>query len=309
VHHFYVGDTTPTPSYTESATAWQSIGYDIDGKDTQASCTDCCTAYKPGTTAHLNGNSGIDNSFGENIVSQLTSIGGNLSESASQKIAGGAFTLLLDTTGLTSNATQTNTGLGGRLFAGGSYSGTPPLTGVYFSTTDNWPVSTASLANGMTLAGGATVGFPAAYVANGVWVSGTPVTMPVTLLLAGAPLPLTIHHAVLSFTHTENGSQGLAQNGIISGVLDTTELIGAINQFGGNLSGGSECSVISMVFEPIVYGAQDLILDPTSGDVSNPAGTPCNAISIGLAFDADEIEAPSTVAPSVDAGNLPPCPG
>jgi hypothetical protein len=161
----------------------------------------------------------------------------------------------------------------------------------------------------MTIPGGATVSFPDAYVASGVWVSGTPVTMPVTLSLGGEALPLTIHHAVLSFTHAENGSQGLAKNGIISGALETTELVAAINQFGGNLSGGSECSVISSVLVPIVYDAQDLILDPSSGSVSNTAGTACNAISIGLAFDADEVEAPSTVAPSVDAGNLPPCPG
>ena len=36
--------------------------------------------------------------------------------------------------------------------------------------------------------------------------------------------------------------------------------------------------------------------------MTNVKGTACNGITIGLAFDADEIAQPDTVAPVADAG-------
>ena len=38
-------------------------------------------------------------------------------------------------------------------------------------------------------------------------------------------------------------------------------------------------------------------------------GQPCDGISIGIAFDADAVEAPSQVVQSVDAGPLSGCDG
>jgi hypothetical protein len=48
---------------------------------------------------------------------------------------------------------------------------------------------------------------------------------------------------------------------------------------------------------------------PAPGNVTNTkADGNCNAISIGLAFDADEIALPSKISPPTDAGKgLPPC--
>jgi len=312
IHHLYVGDDTPTPSYTPSSTAWKTIGYNIDGLDTTASSTNVCTPYTHGQTAQqIDGANGIDNAFGSQIVPQLSAIG-NLSSTVSLKIIGGSFSILIDTTGLTDSTTpaQTNTALGGELFAGSTYTGggAPPLTGTSFSLTDNWPVSSALLTDGMTIAGGSKINFPAAYVTNNVWVSGAPVNLGLSLSLEGETLTLTIHSAVISFTRTvDSAGQNHATNGIISGVLETTEFISAINQVVGQISGGAECSLVSAI-EPLIYNAQDIIIDSTTGAVSNTAGTPCNGVSIGLAFDADEIAQPSVVAPNVDAGTaLPPC--
>jgi len=268
-----------------------------------------CTPYTNGkTTQQVDGNDGIDNAFGSSIMPQLAAVG-NLSQTLSEKIISGGFTIELETAGLTATASQTNIGLGGQLFNGGTYPGTPPTTGAYFSATDSWPVTASSLVGG-SLSNGAKMGFPEAYVTSGTWVSGTPITLGVALNFGGEPLPLMIHHAVITFTHTVDGSgQGHATNGIISGVLDTAEFISAFNLVVGQISGGAECSVVSAI-EPTFYNAQDIILDPTSGQVSNTAGTPCNAISIGIAFDADEILDPSTIAAPTDAGVLlPACPG
>ena len=267
-------------------------------------------------TAQQDGNNGIDNAFGEVVVPKLspliktldpTAVGG-LSQTASASIVAGSFTLEVDTIGFTTSPTQTNTSLTGQLFAGGAYGSTPPLTGsgasAPFALTDNWPVN-ASLLNGTTVASGSKIKFPAAYVNNGVWVSGTPVDLTLSLALAGETLNLTVHHAVMSFTHTIDGTgQGHATGGIISGVLLTTELIHALNVMVGDLN-TSYCTYVPLL-EPDFLEAQDLIID-SSGNVTNTGPAACNAISIGMGFDADEIAPPSTVAPATDAATGTPC--
>ncbi len=315
MHHLYVGDSDPTPSYTADPNAWKSIGYNIDGLDTtSASATNVCTPYNKNQTV-VDGNNGIDNAFGEVIVDMLlSSVVSNLSETVSEKIISGSFTIEIDTTGLTGGA-QTATGLGGQLFAGSAYPGgvAPPLTGNYFSIADDWPVSAALLnAPATAVSDGSKVKFPASYAiaagTNTTWVSGTPVNLALSLSLEGESLTLTIHNAVVSFNYSVANGQGLATNGIISGVLETTEFVSAINTLGGSIEGGALCSVLSEIL-PEIYEAQDLIINPTTGAVSNTPGTPCNGISIGLAFDADEIAPPDTVVPVADAGAAMPCPG
>jgi hypothetical protein len=310
IHHLYVGDDDPTPSYTADPNAWKTIGFNLDGLDTTSKSTNVCTPYTKGQTAQqADGANGIDNAFGAIVVQALGQLGLNLSQTVSEKIIGGSFTIEIDTKGLDStNTSLSATALGGQLFAGGAYTGgAPPLTGNYFSITDNWPVDQALLANG-TIAGGSKLVFPAAYVTNGTWVSGTPINLSLALSLEGQTLSLTIHHALISFDYSVSGSQGLATKGIIAGVLETQEFITAINQVLGGISGGSYCSLAQSLFFPTILGAQDIIIN-ADGSVSNTAGTACNGISIGLAFDADEIAVPSVIAAGSDAGTLKPCPG
>ena len=140
----------------------------------------------------------------------------------------------------------------------------------------------------MTIASGAKIAFAESYVTGGTWVSGAPVTLVVPITVSSFPVELTIHHAVLSFVYTVDGSgQGHATLGVIAGVLVPSELIAAFDQGVGQFNG---------------------VFDSASDEVTNEPGEPCDAISIGLGFDADEIAAPSVVAPNIDAsGPLPPC--
>ncbi len=312
IHHLYLGDTDPTPSYTADANAWKSLGYNIDGKTSTMTSTDVCTPYNKSSKAQQDGNNGIDNAFGGVLVPALgplikevdpTAVGG-MSETVTASIIGGSFTLEVDTIGFTSSPTQTNTSLTGQLFAGGAYGSTPPLTGTSFSLSDNWPVE-SSLLNGTTVASGSKIKFPQAYVNNGIWVSGTPVDLTLSLGIAGQTLTLTIHHAVMSFQHTvDSTGQGHAANGIISGVIVTKELINALNVMVGDIDSTS-CTYLP-ILEPDLYEAQDLIID-SSGNVTNTSGTACNAISIGMGFDADEIQPPSTIAAGTDSAIGVPC--
>jgi hypothetical protein len=311
IHHLYVGDDDPTPSYTADPNAWKSMGYNLDDKVTTSTSTNVCTPHMGGSVV-ADGNDGIDNAFGSNVIPSLKALIPNLSQTVSEKIIGGSFTVQIDTSGLDDTmTTQTATALGGQLFPGTTYTGgaAPPLNaGGYFTQTDSWPVD-PSVLNGGTIASGSKLSFPAAYVTSGTWVSGTPINLAITLSIKGEALTLTIHHALLSFEYSVVNGQGLAKNGIIAGVLSTAEFIHGLDVVLGGVSNGQYCSLAMSLFYPKIYNAQDMVVDPTTGDISNPAGTPCNGISIGMAFDADEIAVPSVVATPTDAGAPTPCPG
>jgi uncharacterized membrane protein YgcG len=318
VHNLYVGDDTPwDPTFTPSSTAWKQIGFNLDNLDTTtAAATNTCTPYTKNMGV-VDGNGGIDNAFGAIIIGMgLSELGMDLTKVVSQDIAKGTFTLMFDITGLTS-PTQTNTGLTGQLFAGAAYGSTPPLTGTSFAETDNWPVNSALLTDGMTIAGGSKVSFNTGYVTNGTWVSGACIgamqsgscNLDLSLDLEGYALALTIHDATASFNYTVDASgQGHAEHGVIAGVLLATEFETAINEVVGQINGGAECTLVGTVIGPLIHEAQDMIIDPTTGAASNTPGTPCNGISIGIGFDGDEIALPSVVAPKADAGTaLPAC--
>jgi len=302
LHHLWLGDSLPDSTFTTDTTGtiWQKFGYNIDGLITNQYSTDVCTLNKArGATqlTQVDGDNGIDNSFGANIVPLLSSALSNLSQSVSKSISDGSFTILVDTVGLTSSPTQTNTGLKGELFSGASYGGTPPITDAgAFVVTDNWPIGSNSLSMGTNLDAGSVVGFPTAYVSNGLWVNGSPADLTLLLLLQGQPLVLRIHEAVVTFNHTVDGSgQDHATNGIISGVLKTTEFLTEINEVA---AAQQYCSEASLLLN-FIGSASDIMHDGT-----NAAGKPCDGISIGLAFDGDAIAAPSKVIQVLDAGGM-----
>jgi hypothetical protein len=80
-----------------------------------------------------------------------------------------------------------------------------------------------------------------------------------------------------------------ATRGTLGGVLDTQELIAWLKQVAGSIS-MSLCS--GSAFDSIaqqIEQAADIVLNG-DGSVTNPPGTACNAISIGLGFDATAVK-------------------
>ena len=67
VSKLYLGDTDRTG--VTSQTAWKAFGYNLDNLVTTKNSTDVCT-LAPGASksTQADGNGGIDNSFGENIL-------------------------------------------------------------------------------------------------------------------------------------------------------------------------------------------------------------------------------------------------
>jgi hypothetical protein len=145
-----------------------------------------------------------------------------------------------------------------------------------------------------------------AYVNGGVWVSGEPSLISLSITIMGVALSLQIHDGVITMPITVDASgQYHSAGGIVSGVLNTAEFISALNTVGGGIGGGQYCGIITSTVIPLINASQDIIINGST--IENVAGTACNGISIGLAFDADEIALPTTVTPLVDAGAPAPC--
>jgi hypothetical protein len=298
VHSLNLGDLNPKTGMPGDSTAWQSIGYNIDGLITTATSTNVCTIpmnKTPCSTAacptQADGNGGIDNSFGGNLYDGLlvASVDMMASTTINTDINAGKFTLMFDVTGLDSTATQTATGLTAQAFAGGAFPGTPS-----FTAKDNWPILGGSgLLSNMTAPFKSKIQFTDSYIVNGTWVSGSPTTIPLSLEFAGVTLTLDIIGAQVTFDHSMPNH---AANGVISGAIDTTQLLTAIASIAGHvdpsLCSGSTLKTVEQTIEKF----SDIVVNGTA--VSNKAGTTCNAISVGISFTADVIGQPKEIAPA-----------
>jgi hypothetical protein len=299
IHQLYLGDTDYGGMAGGNKSAWKNMGYNIDGKITTASSTNVCKLPMGGGTltvaAQTDGIGGIDNSFGENIFNSiLASVDPTASNTVLTDINLGDFTLMFDITGLDTTTSQTATGIFAQAFAGGKLA-TPPTS---WDPTLDWPIlggtgllvsETPTMTHGQPFE--SAIPFPSSYVVNGTWVSGTPTTISLTLSISGYTLALNINQAVITFDHTMPNH---GANGVISGVLKTTDLVAAVKGIVGRIA-PSLCmgGTLTSIFEEIT-DASDIMHDGTN---PGPQVT-CDAISIGLGFQADVIGQPMEIAPN-----------
>jgi hypothetical protein len=278
-----------------STTAWKSYGYNLDGKVTTKDSTDVCTAAVK--TNQIDGNNGIDNAFGS-VILPIIQTAASLqtpSDTISQAIAGGSFTIQIQVTGLDDTPTQTATGLTGQLFASGSYGGTPA-----FDSTTDWPVNAQLLVNPSDPTK-SKITFSDSYVVNGTFVSGDlktgGVQVSISLVFQGVPLTLSVNHAVITFDHTTAND---AANGTIAGVIDTAQLITGLKSVAGRISQSLCGSAFDGIAQQITQ-ASDIMKDG-----SNAPGAACDGISVGLGFIGKKVANPTKVAS--DDGAVPPDP-
>jgi hypothetical protein len=303
VHRLYLGDTDRQGN--PSATAWQTFGYDLDGKITSASSTDVCSLV-PGASkqVQVDGNGGIDNSWGSQIMPILDTLDSTTAQTVNDELQAGVWTQMTyvvgfdDSTGNTTSAT----GLTGVVLMGATYSSSQVPS---WDLSTNWPVAPEFI-SGCT----PTMGCPAgtdpvknaqlrlttAYQTSGTFVSGSPIDLTLPLDIGGQVLPVNLHHATLSFSPQAPGS---VTNGTLAGVVSTSDLIDGLQQVAGRVStslcSGSAFQSIAMQIEQ----TSDILLNGSS--VSNVPGMVCNAISVGMGFDSTEIAAPSVIAPPAPA--------
>jgi hypothetical protein len=309
MHKLYLGDTDRTG--TPSQDAWKAYGYNLDDKITTKDSTDVCTLAQGALrAAQTDGNGGIDNSFGENILPiVLTTAGNDASTKINNSINTGSFTVMTYVKGFDDSAGNKTsaTGLTGVLLAGGNYASATDGGMPTWDMSTHWPIRPELLTCGPSCPPGsdpiadAKIKFPMAYQAGGTFVNGSPGSLDLSLSIGGQSLDISIHSALVTF---DPKAPGHVTNGTIAGVINTEELISSLKTVAGHIS-TSLCA--GSAFESIasqIQQASDIVIN-SDGSVSNPAGTPCNGISIGLGFDADEIALPT---PQDIAGPTPPAP-
>ncbi len=279
-----------------SQTAWKNYGYDIDGLASTDKSTDHCK-LKSGAPNKVktDGTEGTDNSFGANILPIITTASPDAAKSINDSLLKGTFTVIIETKGLNAEATQTNTGLSGQLFAGGEMAAPPKWDG-----NDEWSVLPALLADGQSVAGGSKVKFADAYVNKGVYVSGSDATVTLSLSIQGASLDLNINKATISFKKPASGTDINATEGTIAGVLGTEQLISELRKVAGRVSttlceGSTFDNIASQIRQASDIGANG----------ANSAAGECDGISIGIGFTAVAVKPPTKVVPPGPVGADP----
>jgi hypothetical protein len=295
VHDVFMGESDRQG--VPSTTAWKNFGRNVDGLVTTKSSTDVCTLTAGAPLANqVDGNNGIDNAWGAVImpIIQTASSLPTPSATVSQAIQAGGSTMLIQLIGLSSDPSQTSSGLGAQVFMGAPDQDAGPPA---FDSTTDWPVASTSLKDGVTIVGGALAQFNASSISNGTFDSGDSAgTVLWNMTFQGVPLILVIHAPRITFDHTTASD---LVNGTISGVLDAQEFVSALQAVAGRISQ----SLCGPAFDGIaqqIKQANDILVNGT-----NQAGQACTGISIGLGFNAKLVANPTTVAQIVTPPN--PC--
>jgi hypothetical protein len=256
-----------------SNSAWKTYGYNLDGKITTKDSTDVCTRQAGAAAANQeDGDQGTDNAFGKVIIPFLQPFTATPSKTLSESLINGSFTIMLKITGLTDDAAQTNTGLAGTLLVGAKFSDTGKPT---FTPADDWPYRKDP-----------QIPINDAFINKGTFVNGAGgATIQLSLSISGQTLTLGIYKAIVTFDHSDPNTAG---NGTIAGVIKTDDLTAGITKVAGNISTDlCSGSTLDSILQTIRQASD--ILD----DGSNKAGTPCNAISVGIGFTAKKIANPT----------------
>jgi hypothetical protein len=292
MHAFFFGDTNWSGAADEEA--WQSFGYDLDGlASTPSSENHCAPAAGAGDTVKEDGPGGLDNSFGARILPLMGSVIPQPSQSVTDEIASGAFTVLfhMDNLGPGSNQSGVQAAV-----LHGTQLATPPK----FDGTDVWPIRYDSVLGGDR--NQPKLSIASSYVAGQIWVSAPKIDLVLALTSGSMNIALPIRRAVITMEITGVGASATASKGMIAGVLETEQLTDAIEDAAGAVSPSLCGSATTAAILDQVRQASDIMLDGTNG---NPATT-CNAISVGFGFDARPVKLGS-VAPA-EQPKPDPCP-
>jgi hypothetical protein len=257
-----------------SSGEWRGYGFDLDGLSSTASSTDVCRPNSGGSTsaAYPDGNAGIDNSFGKNVLPTILSIDPTFTSDAQNSLDHGDFTTLLEL--LCLPPTGDVPVLGARLFDASPRDTVPLWDGTDVWSVDPWLLSDPTDSASTTLL------FPASSVTGATFDAGTRGTFVLSVPIRSATgstfMRLTFHAARV--TMTLSGDRTSATSGRLGGVLDTEELVAEVEKVGAIL-GVCGSSLLDSLLTSIRQ-ASDILADGTQ----DPSRT-CDGISIGLAFE------------------------
>lgn len=278
-----IGDTDRdgTPN---QANGWKQYGADLDGRASTAASTDLCKPAGGGApkTAYPDGNGGIDNAFGKNILPILLGLQSDASTSINAFINAGHGTTLFALEKLGQGPSYAP--LAARTYIARDRGAAPQWNGL-----DGWPVAFESLADPADVSS-ATLHVTDSYTDQNRWVSAGWGELPLTLRLGSFALALRIRRAVITMEISPDRQS--ATGGTISGVISTSAFVAAIQEAAANFDpslcvGPTIDSVTSQLEQ-----ASDILVDGTQ----DPTKT-CDAISIGLGFEARAAQLGSVAEP------------
>jgi hypothetical protein len=266
---------------------WKKVGFNIDGKVSTGTSTDVCKPNAGGSasTAHPDGDMGIDNSFGKNLLPQILALYPTWVSDINYSLTHGLFTVLLkmeclppmgDISGMTT-----------KLFGGTKLGATPKFDG-----TDMWPVAPELLADPMDPQS-STILFPNCSVMGTTFDTGPNATfilsVPITTASKTATIKLTLYSAQVKMTLAADRKS--ATLGMIGGVLNTEEFVTEVKKV-GSLLGLCGTALFDGLLTQIRQ-ASDILADGTQ----DPTKT-CDGISMGLGFEMKEVQIGSVGAPT-----------
>jgi hypothetical protein len=253
---------------------WKAYGFNLDGKVSTAASTDLCQ-LNDGAAASLpypDGNNGIDNSFGKNLLPVILSVDPTWVSDVNTGITQGQFTALLEMECLPPTGDVP-------LFSTKLFAGTPLGMMPKWDGTDAWPVE-PDLLNNPTDPQSSSIVFNQCSVTGTTFnagMGGTVVlTIPVTLDGKTTSLKLTLYAAQLTMTLAADRKS--AAGGMLGGVLNTEEFVAEVNKV-GYLLGLCGTSALTAILTQ-VRQSSDIMADGTQ----DPTMV-CNGISVGLGFD------------------------
>lgn len=256
---------------------WKKVGLNLDGLVSTGASKDVCQPNAGGTagTAYPDGDEGIDNSFGKNLLPTLISLDQTWSTDVNNSIHNGFFDVLLKLYCLppSGDVPEFTT----KLF-GGTGLGMKPK----FDGTDKWPVSPELLSDPTDPESSAIL-FEKSSVIGTTFNSGKNgtfiLTIPVTIQKKNASIKLTLYSGTA--TMTLSADRKSATGGTIAGVLNTEEFVAEVKKIGILLD---LCD--SSIFDNVITAvrqASDIMADGTQ----DPSKT-CDGISMGLQFEMVE---------------------
>ncbi|GAC1575060.1 MAG: hypothetical protein NVS3B20_06690 [Polyangiales bacterium] len=271
-----LGITAKPGTTAKKGEAWRNYGYDLDGRNTTpddsiTSKNSCKRKQGSSTRVLADGNGGIDNNFGQHVMSVISNLKADAEDTVNKGVTDGKFTLILRI----DNATDTdNANAPGALYVANEFAGADGKpTAPKFSPTEVWPISSTSLTGGDLKS--PRLVFPKGYIANGQWVSGDLGTDRINLAitLSGADVVLPIDSGVI--TVKMDGTDGT-----IAGAMNTTALQDALSPVAKKFGICPGNATYQTVVDTLTQSADLVSNKPQLQDTT----VECNAISIALGF-------------------------
>jgi hypothetical protein len=276
ISKLFLGDTNRDGT-SNKVSGWKQYGFNIDGKISTNLSMDHCKPRKGGSpnSVYPDGDQGIDNSFGKNILPIFLAGDPSFSTAVNDSIAQGNGTILMDLQKLGDG--QSYNPMTSQLF-GGADLGKPPA----FDGTDVWLADPDTVASaGPPLV--AKLSVPDSYLTQDTWVAQAQGTLKLYLNMLGSWVGVPITNPVLGMTL--DAAHGSAMNGTISGVVEVEAFKAEFKKAVAALDSSfceNNATVESLLTQ--IEQAADILLDGSQDPTKE-----CEAISIGLGFNAARV--------------------